>query len=70
MSRALKSFAEMSLKVVAVRAAEDSSFGFAFPAAGPQSTPSALTSPLEQGAQQRRDPLAEYPGWHHGGIND
>jgi hypothetical protein len=68
MSRLLKSFDDLSLKVVAVRTAGNSNFGFEFPASGPQSTPSALTTPLEQPAE--RDPLAEYPGWHHGGIND
>ena len=68
MSRPVKSFDDLSLKVVAVRAAEDSSFGFEFPASGPQSTPSELFTPLEQPAE--RDPLAEYLGWHHGGIND
>ena len=70
MSRALKSFADLSLKVVAVRAADDSDFGFEFPASGAQSTPSALTTPLEQPAEPRHDPLAQYPGWSHGGIND
>jgi len=70
MSSSLKSFGEMSLKVVAVRTAEDSEFGFEFPASGAQSTPSALTTPLEQPAERRRDPMAEYPGWHHGGLNE
>ena len=70
MSRSLKSFAEMSLKVVAVRTADDSDFGFEFPAAGPQSTPSALTTPLEQPAERRGAPPAEYPRWYHGGINE
>jgi len=70
MSRALKSFADFSLKVVAVRAADDSDFGFEFPASGPRSTPSALTTPLAQLAERRRDPLAEYPGWYHGGLNE
>ena len=69
MSRSLKSFADLSLKVLAVRAADDDGFDFEFPASGPPSTPSALTSPLEQLAE-RRDPLTEYPGWYHGGIND
>jgi len=68
MARSLISFADLSLKVVAVRTADDSDFGFEFPASGAQSTPSALTTPREQPAA--RDPLAEYPGWHHGGIND
>jgi len=70
MSSSLKSFGEMSLKVVAVRTADDSDFGFEFPASGAQSTPSALTTPLEQPAERRRDPMAEYPGWHHGGLNE
>jgi len=69
MSRALKSFADFSLKVVAVRDADDSGFGFEFPASGPQSTPSVLTAPLELAAV-RRDPIVEYPGWYHGGLNE
>ena len=40
MSRSVKAFADTSLKVVAVRAADRSDFGFEFPASGPQSTPS------------------------------
>ena len=70
MSQALKSFADLSLKVVAVRTADDSDFGFEFPTSGPQSTPCALTTPLEQPAERRRDPVAEFPGWYHGGLND
>jgi hypothetical protein len=70
MSRLLKSFDDLSLKVVAVRTADDSDFGFEFPASGPQSTPSALTTPLEQPAERRRDPLAESHTWHHGGLNE
>jgi len=70
MSRLLKSFADLSLKVVAVRTADNSDFGFEFPSSSPQTTPSALTTPLEQGAGRLRDPLAEYPGWYHGGLNE
>jgi hypothetical protein len=70
MAHHLESFADLSMKVVAVRTADDSDFGFEFPASGPQSTPSALTTPPEQAAERRRDPLAEFPGWHHGGINE
>jgi hypothetical protein len=70
MSHSLKSFDDLSLKVVAVRAADDSDFEFEFPASGPQSTPSALTTPLEQLVGRPRDPLAEFQGWHHGGINE
>ena len=70
MSHSLKSFDDLSLKVVAVRAADDSDFEFEFPASGPQSTPSALTTPLEQLVGPRRDPLEKFQGWHHGGINE
>jgi hypothetical protein len=70
MSHSLKSFADLSSKVVAVRTADDSNFEFEFPVSGLQSTPSALATPLEQPAERRRDPLAEYPGWHHGGLNE
>jgi hypothetical protein len=70
MSRRLKSFADLSLKVVAVRTAENSDFGFEFPSSSPQTTPSALTTPLEQSMERSRDPLAEYPGWYHGGLNE
>jgi len=70
MARPLKSFDDLSLKVVAVRTADNSNFGFEFPASGPQSTPSALTTAREQPAGRGRGPLAQYPGWHNGGIND
>ena len=70
MSRSLESFADLSLKVVAVRTADNSDFGFEFPAAGPLSTPSALTTPLEQPAGRRHAPLAQTDGWHHGGLNE
>jgi hypothetical protein len=70
MSHSIKSFDELSLKVAAVRAAPDGGFGFEFPAKGPQSTLSALKTPLEQFAERRRDLLAKHPGWHHGGLNE
>jgi hypothetical protein len=66
MARSLKSFADLSLKVVSVRTADDSNFEFEFPASVTQSTPTLLEQPVEH----RRDPLAEYPGWYHGGLND
>ena len=70
MSRSLKSFADLSLKVVAVRTVDNSDFGFEFPASGPQSTPSALTTPLEQPVGPRHAPPAQTDGWHHGGLNE
>ena len=66
----VKSFADMSLKVVAVRAAGNSSFEFEFPASGPQTTPSALSFPLALLAQNRHDPFSDAEAWHHGGLNE
>ena len=66
----VESFAGLSLKVVAVRAADSSDFQFDFPASGPQKTPTALTAPLQLPDQRRLDLLAETGGWHHGGINE
>jgi hypothetical protein len=66
----VRSFADLSLKVVAVRTADNSDFQFEFPASGPQSTPSALTTPLEQPMQPRLAPFAQMYGWRHGGINE
>ena len=70
MSRALKSFADFSLKAVTVRAAADSDFRAEFTASRPQSTPSALTAPPRPPIERRRDPLGEVHTWHHGGINE
>jgi hypothetical protein len=70
MSTALKSFDEISLKVVAVRAAAKSDFGFQFPPSGSQTPPAALSAPLELPLQPRRDFLVEISSWHHGGLNE
>ena len=70
MSRTLKSFADLSLKVVAVRTAGNSEFEFEFPSSSAELTPSAVTSLLGVAAGRRRNPFAETPTWHHGGINE
>ena len=70
MSHTVRSFAELSLKVVAVRSAHNSDFEFEFPPSVPQTTPCALTIPLEQPGQRRRDLLPQIGAWRHGGIND
>ena len=70
MSRLLKSFAELSLKVVAVRTADNSDFQFEFSASGPLSTPSTLTTPLEQPTQRRHEPFARIDGWHREGLDE
>jgi len=60
----------MSLKVVAVRAAQNSDFEFEFPASGTKTTPSALIIPLAGFIQHRRDPFSDAGAWHHGGLNE
>ena len=67
MSRHLTSFDKLSLKVVAVRTSDNSDFQFEFPASGPQSTPSTLTTPLEQPMQRLQAPFGDIGAWHHGG---
>jgi len=64
------SFADMSLKVAAVRAAGKSNFEFECPASGPQTTPSALSFPLALLAQNRRVRFSDTQAWHHGGLNE
>jgi hypothetical protein len=70
MAHPTKSFTDMSLKVVAVRTANNSDFQFEFPASGPLATTSALTTPLALPLMQRLDLLVETSTWHHGGINE
>jgi hypothetical protein len=70
MLNAVRSFADLSLKVVRVRTADNSEFEFEFPASGPQSTPSDLTALLELAEQRRLNLLAGIGGWQHGGINE
>ena len=70
MSRVLKFFADLPLKVVTAGPADDSASGFELSGSSPQSTPSVLTAPPEPPIKRRRDPLAEIPTWHHGGINE
>jgi hypothetical protein len=70
MAHPLKSFADWSLKVVAVRTAEDSDFEFEFPAPGAPSTPSDLSTSLEQPVERCRDILPQIHTWHHEGINE
>lgn len=66
----VKSFDEFSLKVVAVRAADNSDFEFEFPFSS-AGLPPALPDPvLEKPANRLRDPLGATDEWHHGGINE
>ena len=70
MSRLLKPFDELSLKVVAVDTSDNRDVSLQFPASSPQATSPATTTPLEQPMERRRDPLADTNRWYHGGINE
>ena len=70
MSRPLGSFADLSMKVVGVRTADNSDFWFELPASVRQLTASTVTPSLEPPAGRRRDPLVESLGWFHGGLNE
>ena len=70
MSRALKSFADLSLKVVAVDTIDYRDVALQFLASSTQARSPAATTPLEQPLERHRVPLAETNRWHHGGINE
>jgi hypothetical protein len=70
MSRLLKPFAELSLKLVAIDTIGDRSVSLQFPASIPQTTFPSGTTPLEHFMERPRGPLADTDGWQHGGIND
>ena len=66
----VKSFAGMSLKVVAVRTANNSDFGFEFPASRPLTTAAVVNASKVRSSRTGRGPLAEEGAWHHGGLNE
>lgn len=66
----IDSFDELSLKVVAVRAANNSDFGFEFPAVSRLMSVLAIAAPLKQPKKPRGDPPAQRDTWHHGGLNE
>lgn len=70
MTRLLKDFDELSLKVVAVVTSDNRNLSLQVPALSPQTQPLAATTPIEQLMERRRDALAETHGWRHGGINE
>jgi len=70
MTRALKSFDELSLKVIAVGTSDNGDVSLQFPASKLQARSPAATTPLEQLMELRRDPLADTNLWHHGGLNE
>ncbi len=70
MSRALKSFDDLSLKMVGMDISDSRDVWSQFPASNLQARSPATTTSLEQLMERHRDPLAETHGWLHGGINE
>jgi hypothetical protein len=66
MSRLLKLFPEMPLKLLALGTVADSDGLLQFPTPTQQApSPGAANPPVRS-----RAPLADAAGWHHGGINE
>jgi hypothetical protein len=70
MTRALKSLADLSLKVITVGASDNRKVALQMPVSNLLANSPPLTTLLEQLMERRRDPPAETHGWRHGGIND
>jgi hypothetical protein len=70
MSRLLKPFDELSLKVIAVATSDNRDVGVQLPASNQKARSPAAMTPLEQPMERRRDPLADTHEWRHGGINE
>ena len=70
MSRLLKSFPELSLKLLAIGTIADTNVSLQFPAPGPQAPFPGAAIPLKYLMDRPRGPLAEAGGWPHGGINE
>jgi hypothetical protein len=70
MSRLLKSFPELSLKLLALGTIADTNVALQFPAPGPQAPFPGTAIPLKYLTDGLGGPLAEAGGWHHGGINE
>jgi hypothetical protein len=70
MSRLLKPFAALPLKLLAVDTIADRNLLLQFPAGIPQATFLGAAVPLEHPMERPHGPLGEAGGWHHGGINE
>ena len=66
----LESFAELSLKVVAVRRLPRSVSLSSISRLGPPDNTLRPDHPTGAAEQRRRDLLAQIGPWHHGGINE
>ena len=70
MSRLLKSFPELPVKLLAIGTVADRIVSLQFPAGITQAPFPGAAVPLKYLADRPRGPLAEAGAWHHGGINE
>ena len=70
MSRLLKPFAELPLKLLTFDTVDKREVSLQLLASSPPGTSASTATPLEQAMQPRRAPFAEIAGWLHGGLNE
>jgi hypothetical protein len=70
MSRRLKPFTELPLKLLAIDTIANSNVLLQVSAVIPQATFPGAAVPFEHLMERPRDPIAGAGGWHHGGINE
>jgi hypothetical protein len=70
MSRLLKPFAELPLKLAAFDTIDRRDVSLQLLASIPPGTSASTAIPLDQAMQRRPSPFAETDGWHHGGLNE
>lgn len=70
MSRLLKPFAELPLKLLAFDTVDKRDVSLQLLASILPGKSASSAAPLEQALQRRRAPFAEIEGWLHGGLNE
>ncbi len=70
MSRLLKPFAELPLKLLAFDTVAKRDVSLELLASILPGTFARAATPLEQSIQRPRSPSAEFEGWLHGGLNE
>jgi hypothetical protein len=70
MSRLLKPFAELPLKLLAFDTVDKRDVSLELLASILPGTSASAATPLEQSMQRPRSPSAEIEGWLHGGLNE
>ena len=70
MSRLLKPFAELPLKLLAFDTVDKRDVSLQLLASILPGTSASAATPLEQSMQLPRSPSAEYVVWLHGGLNE